>query len=444
MGCAAADYDADGDEDVYVTALGDNVLLRNDGGVFHDATVAAGVAGGRWRDRDGASHPEWSTAAVWADFDRDGDLDLFVANYVEWTPAGEIFTTLDGVHKAFTTPDRYPGLPCRFFRNRGDGVFDDATVEAGLERHAGKALGAALWDFDGDAHLDIAVANDTRPNFLFLGRERGGFEEAGLRLGIAYDESGRARAGMGIDACDYANDGVPGVAIGNFSAEPMSLYRWDAAGGFRSVAAQAGIAQATYQPLTFGVIFADLDLDGLLDLVVANGHIEPDISRTHPEMSHAQRLQLFRGRGGGAFDDVSAAAGNDVAVPRVARGLAAGDIDGDGDLDLLVTQNGGAPALLRNDPAPGAAPPRFLRLRLHGRGANRAAVGALARMTAGGVTQTRLVRTGSSYLSQSELTLTFGLGAATRVDRLSIRWPGGAESTHPIDEIDRTVDVREP
>jgi hypothetical protein len=223
----------------------------------------------------------------------------------------------------------------------------------------------------------------------------------------------------------------------------MSLYRWDAAGGFTSRAASAGLAAATFQPLAFGLAFLDLDLDGLLDLAVANGHIEPDIARTSPELSHAQRPQIFRGRAGGAFDDVSAAAGAGIDVPRVGRGLAAGDIDGDGDLDLLLTQNGGPPVLLRNDPAPGAARPHFLRLRLRGRGPNTRALGALVRLTAGGATQTRLVRTGSSYLSQSEVTLTFGLGAATTVERLSIRWPLGAEKTYAVEAVDRTLEIAE-
>ncbi|MBI4585778.1 MAG: CRTAC1 family protein [Planctomycetes bacterium] len=445
MGCAAADYDGDGDEDIYITAAGDNVLLRNESGRFRDATRDAGLAGGRWTDRQGRSHAEWSTAAAWLDVENDGDLDLFVANYVEWTPELEIFTTLDGVSKAFTTPDRYPGLPCRLFANDGAGKFTDATARAGLEEHKGKGLGLAIWDFDQNGFVDLAVANDTRPNFLFLNQGGLSFKEAGEALEIAYDESGRARAGMGIDIASYANDGVPGVAIGNFSKEPMSLYRWGGSAGFASEAARAGLAQATYEPLAFGVLFADIDLDGALDLVVANGHIEPDIARAFPNLQYAQSPQLFKGVGDGTFAEVGARAGADFNRPRVGRGLAAGDVDGDGDLDLLLTTNGGPPALLRNDAMDGSAgaAPHYLRLRLRGQGKNTAALGAHVFLMAGGVTQSRLVHTGSSYLSQSELAVTFGLGREEKVDRLEVLWPSGEKKTYAVEGVDRLIEIRE-
>jgi hypothetical protein len=441
MGCAVADYDGDGRDDVYVTGLDRNVLLRNTGGALRDVTAEAGAGGGSWTDRAGRTHHEWSTAAAWADVELDGDLDFLVANYVEWTPETEIFTTLDGVHKAFTTPDRYPGLPCRLFLNDGSGRFQDATAAAGMASAKGKALGIALWDFDGNRLPDFVVANDTQPNFLFL-NHGGRFEEAGLAAGIAYDESGRARAGMGIDIQDHAKGGVR-VAIGNFSDEPMSLYRWAAGepARFDSEAGRAGVALATYASLTFGVLFADMNLDGVEDLVIANGHIEPDIARSHPTQSHAQSPQLFLGRGDGTFAERTAAAGADFAARRVGRGLAAGDVDGDGDLDLLLTTNGGPAALLRNDLARGAH--HHLRVRLHGKGKNTGALGAVVRLTAGGVTQTRMARTGSSYLSQSERTLTFGLGAATAVERLTVRWPSGEERSVPVPGVDRTLEIFE-
>jgi hypothetical protein len=448
MGASVADPDGDGDDDIYVTGVFGNVLLLNDEGAFRDVAREAGVAGGAWKDRDGKEHPEWSTASAWADVDLDGDIDLIVANYVEWSPANEIFTTFDGVTKAFTTPDRYRGLPCRLFLNQGQGKFIDATASSGLGEPRGKALGIAFWDFDGDRLLDFAVANDTQPNFLFINRGGGRFDEVGLRAGIAYDETGRARAGMGIDIQDYANDGVPGVAIGNFSDEPMSLYRWTppgpggGQGGFASEAARAGLAGPTYKSLAFGVLFLDVDLDGAEDLVVANGHIEPDVARVFQGQSYEQSPQLFLGRGDGTFAERTAEAGAGFSRPRVGRGLAAGDVDGDGDLDLLITVNGGSPVLLENVRHPPARS-HFLRIRLRGKAPNTRALGATVRLTAGGVTRTRLARTGSSYLSQSEPALTFGLGASATFDRLSVQWPSGGEMVVPGGAADRTIEVLE-
>jgi hypothetical protein len=443
MGCSIADYDADGDVDIYITALGDNVLLRNDSGKFLDVTASAGVAGGLWTDDQGNSHPEWSTAAAWADFDRDGDLDLFVANYVQWTPRYEVFTTLDGASKAFTTPDRYEGLPCRLFLNDGKGAFEDASEAAGLLAVEGKSLGIALSDLDGDDFLDVVVANDTRPNFLFVNRGAGRFEERGLDLGIAYDDTGRARAGMGIDIATYTDDGAASIAIGNFSEEPISLWRRRPDGSFASRTDVAGLSVATYEPLAFAVSFLDVDLDGRLDLLVVNGHIEPDIADSVSTQTHAQSSQLFRGLGGEAFDDISELAGDDFTRARVGRGLAYGDIDRDGDLDLLMTTNGGPVTLLRNDVASGASRPNFLRVRLIGTGGNLDAIGARVTLQSGGRRQIRHVTTGSSYLSQSELTLTFGLGAETRVDRLTVRWPSGVETEHDILGVNQTLKLYE-
>lgn len=440
MGCAVADYDADGDADVYVTALGRNLLLRNDGGMFTDVAESAGVGGGTWTDSHGRPHPDWSTAALWFDADGDRDVDLLVANYCQWTRDLEVFTTLDGTTKAFTTPDRYTGLPCRLYLGRGDGTFEDATESAGLAPHLGKALGAATWDFDGDGLPEVVVANDTRPNFYFANLGGGRFAERGIEARVAYDEHGRARAGMGVDVADYANDGVAGIAIGNFAKEPASLYRRQPDGTFRPAARRARIVAPTLAPLTFGLAFADLDLDGAQDLVLVNGHIEPDIERFFPGESHAQPIVLLRGDGRGGFDDASAASGPDLARPRVGRGLALGDVDEDGDLDMLVTTNGGDAVLLANRIVERTGR-RSLRVRLRGRPPATDALGAVVTVTADGVTQTRVRRTGSSYLSQSEPTLTFGLPAENATLEVRVRWPDGETSTVPVARNAGTVTI---
>lgn len=428
MGCAVGDPDGDGDDDIFVTAVGPNLLLLNEGGVFREAARERGLEGGRWTDPstpEDSLHWDWSTAAAWADFDGDGDVDLLVIGYVQWTPAREIFTTLDGVTKGFTTPERYAGLPPRLYLNDGHARFEDRSREAGLLGLEGKGLGIALWDFDHSGLLDVVVANDTRPNFLLLNRGGGVFEERGLTSGIAYDEAGRARAGMGVDIQDFEGTGAPVVVIGNFGDEPMSYYTWEEGGTFISGAGRVGLAGPTNRPLAFGVLGADLDLDGRLDLLVANGHIEPEIARVAPGQTYEQPPQAFAGREG-VFEEVSDRLGPDFRRPRVGRGLCVGDIDGDGDLDVLFTANGGPPALLRND---STLPRRSLRVLLEGEGRNTRALGAEVVLQIGGRWLRQVVRSGSSYLSQSERALTFGLGFGEAPGRLEVRWPDGATTT---------------
>jgi enediyne biosynthesis protein E4 len=381
---------------------------------------------------------------VWVDFDVDGDLDLFVSHYVFWTTATEIFTTLDGMNKAFTTPEGYRGCAGRLFLNRGDGTFADATEGSGIDKAFGKSLGMAIWDFDADARPDLVIANDTQPNFFFHNEGGGKFREFGLEAGIAYDGTGRARAGMGIDVADWANDGVPAVAIGNFSQQPLTLYRWIPGGQFEDIAERARLVEPTFKPLTFGLLFMDYDLDGLQDLVLANGHIEPSIGDIFRDLTYEQRPMLLKNSGDG-FDDVSDIAGPGFAKKIVGRGLAMGDLDGDGDLDLLFTSCGGSPLLLRNDgPRPGSAEgPHYLRVRLRGKGKNTAAIGALVTLRAGGVTQVRMARTGSSYMSESEPAITFGLGALAKVEKLTVRWPLGKTEDIEVPGIDRTLEVVE-
>jgi hypothetical protein len=417
MGAAFADYDADGDTDMYLTAVGDNRLLRNDNGRFVDVTAAARVSG---NDPAPGATPAWSSSAAWVDVDRDGWLDLFVANYVKWTPETDIYVTRDGKTKSYATPEGYRGESCRLYRNLGGNAFEDVTVEAGVFNDEGKSLGVAVADFNDDGWPDLAVSNDTQPNFLYLNDGDGTFTESGVAAGIAYDEVGRARAGMGIDVADAANDGRLSIAIGNFSKEPLSFYTQIGDGQlFQDRAGATRLTRPSLLALTFGIHFADFDLDGRLDLVAANGHIEPEINAVQQDITFAQKPQLFW-NAGATFIDLGDAVGPAFDEPIVARGVASADIDRDGDLDLLLTVNGGAPRLLRND----TMTPGSIRLRFEGRAPNRRALGAQVTVWAGGVAQRRMVRTGSSFLTQSYANeLVVGLGSSVQADSLHVRWP---------------------
>ena len=425
MGATIADYDADGDPDIYLTTLGPNLLLRNDAGRFVDVARKAGVAGAVWRDDAGNENPEWSTGVAWVDVDGDGWLDLLVTNYVRWSPSTDIYTTQDGKEKSYATPQQYPGSTPRLYRNLGAGRFREITEEAGLLLPEGKSMGVAMTDFEDDGRIDLVVTNDTQPNFLLQNLGGGRFAERGLAAGIGYDESGRARAGMGIDIASVANDGVLSIAIGNFSREALSLYRQAGGEVFVDGAGGARLMQATLRPLTFGLRFFDYDLDGYQDLILANGHIEPEINSTQKEIEYRQPPQLFWNTGDGRMVEVSEQTGGPFLKPVVARGLAVGDIDADGDLDVLLTTNGGPAYLLRNEGPTG----RAVALDLTGKAPNRDAIGAKVTAQVGEQEQVFLVRTGSSYLSHSPTTLTVGLGAAEQIDRLEIRWPDGTVET---------------
>ena len=438
MGAAAADVDGDGDEDLVVTTLGDTLLFRNDGGRFTECARESGITTPRWRDKVGNEHPMWGTAVTFLDYDRDGVLDLFVGAYVKWSRETDIFTSLDGTTKAFTTPDLYPGDASRLYRGTGSGRFADVSEEAGIAQPNGKSLGVAVCDIDDDGWPDLVVANDTQPNFLYH-NESGRFRDVGLKSGVAYDANGRARAGMGIDTARRPPGGATAIAIGNFSQEPVSLFVDQGGGFFADEAGPAGLAIPTFLPLTFGVAFVDVDLDGGLDLLLANGHIEPTIQAVRPDVTYAERPQLFLGLGDGKFRERTAAAGDPFARALVGRGLAAGDLDGDGDADLVITQNGGPAVVLRCDRSGAAAENHALRIRLIGKVGNRDALGSRVRATFAGRTEERLVRTGSSYLSQSDTTITFGLGRATKIDRLEVRFPTGEVRT--LDNIPASGEV---
>ncbi len=413
MGVAVGDFDNDGFPDVFVSAVGQSRLFRNTGkGTFVDVTRASGLGG----------RQAFSTSAMWLDYDRDGHLDLFVCNYVRWSAEHDVFCSVDGRVKSYCTPEAYRGDTCWLFRNRGNGTFEDVTATCGIFDSSSKSLGVALVDSDQDGWPDIFVANDTQPNKLYRNLRNGTFKESAVEAGVAFSEDGKARAGMGVDAGDFDASGAMSLAVTHFEGEMIGLYRRQGAGHYQDVAIQTGVGSASRDRLGFGCLFADLDLDGWLDMVVVNGHIDDTVRNIRGNVGHAQPPHLFLNQGGGRFRDVALAAGGGFAQPRVGRGLACADFDRDGDVDLLMTTNNGAPVLFRNDQTAGH---RSLRLRLVGPQSNRDAIGATVRVFHDGISHSRLVKSGSSYLSQSELPLTFGVGRREHVDRVVIAWPNG-------------------
>jgi hypothetical protein len=431
MGVAAADYDNDGLIDVYVTALGRNRLFRNMGGLkFVDVT-----------DRAGVGDPGFSTSAAWLDYDRDGRLDLFVAHYVQWTIEKDLFCTLDGKRKSYCTPESYMGQSGSLYRNKGDGTFENVTRAAGVFDPTAKALGVALIDLDADGWMDLFVANDTQPNRLYRNNRNRTFTDIGTMAGVAFNEAGVARAGMGVDAADYDGSGRQSLVIGNFSNEMMALYTNEGNGLFIDEAPTTTIGKASLLTLTFGCFFFDYDLDGRLDIFAANGHVSDDISAVQPNVKYAQPAHLFRNLGARAFEDATSRAGAALQQPIVGRGAAYGDYDRDGDLDLLVTSNGGPARLLRND---GGNRNNRLRISTMGTTSNRDGIGARVQALIGDKPGPwAFVKTGSSYLSQSELPVTLGLGTATRVSGLRVTWPNGRVENVPALDANQAVVVQE-
>ncbi len=412
MGAAVGDLDRDGDADLFVSGVGGDRLFVNAGdGSFDEESGARGL-GARG----------FGSSAAFLDADGDGWLDLFAGRYVEWSPEEDVACRPDGVHASYCTPEVYRAAASRFYRNLGEGRFADASATSGIGALAGKTLGVVPLDHDRDGSMDLAVANDTEPNFLFVNQRDGTFAERGLEAGMALSASGATRGGMGIDAGDLAGQGLTDLVVGNFAQEMAALYRAAPNGLYADQGAESGIGVPSLMTLAFGTLIVDLDLDGWLDVVLANGHIEPGVARFQPSQSYAQPLQLFR-----RLPDrwqFELVAGEALAVPRVARGLAELDFDRDGDPDLALTQNGRPAVLLANQAAEAGA--SWLRLTLVGARSNRDGYGTLIEATLAGRRLTRTLVSGRSYLSASEAAVGFGLGTAERAEAVEVRWPSGA------------------
>ncbi|WP_435006292.1 CRTAC1 family protein [Tundrisphaera lichenicola] len=447
MGIAVGDYDNDGDPDLYFTGLRGNHLFRNDGkGHFDDVTAESNARGSEG----------WYTSATFFDMDNDGDLDLFACSYVAWTKQADeaISSQLQGTGKgkAYDPPAAYNGSNCLLLRNDG-GKFSDISESSGIQVRSpdkqvpvAKSLGVAPYDVDGDGLVDLAVANDTVVNFFLHNLGEGKFEEIGLTTGIAFDNSGSTRAAMGIDWGDFKNDGTLGLAIGNFANEMTALYVTDRPKDllFSDLANTFGLGAPTQPPLKFGLFFFDYDLDGRLDLLSANGHLESDIGQTQSSETYAQSAQLFwnTGKVGRQLFVLvpESKVGPDLLRPIVGRGSTYADIDGDGDLDVLITENGGPAHLYRNE---GGNSNHYLRLELRGTSSNREAIGAKVEVEAGGVVMRRQLFLTKGYLTSVEHPLTFGLGRNKKVDRVTVAWPSGSRSEWSDLEVDRTYVIDE-
>jgi len=413
LGVAVGDFNNDGFPDLFISSVGQSRLFQNTGkGTFVDVTERSGIG-----NRQG-----FSTSALWFDYDRDGHLDLFVCNYVKWSPAQDVFCSLDAKHKSYCTPEAYRGATSWLFHNRGNGTFEDVTATSGIFDSSSKSLGAAMLDHDQDGWIDLFVANDTQPNKLYQNKRDGTFEDVALKAGVAFSEDGKARAGMGVDVADYDNSGIPGLVVTNFDNEMLGFYRGTKGGSYIDVAPRSNIGKLSQRSLGFGCFFFDADLDGLLDLLVVNGHIDDTVRNVRADTNYEQPPHLFLNRGSEGFIDVATEAGAEFARPKVGRGAAFGDIDNDGDLDVLITTNQGPAHLYRNDQLAGN---RSIRIRLVGTKSNRDGIGATVRMYRGSQSSWRMVKSGSSYLSQSEIPLTFGMGTRDKAERVVIQWPSG-------------------
>ncbi len=441
IGVAVGDYDNDGYDDLFVTAYGQSHLFHNNGnGTFTDVTQKAGLGGIK----------EFNTSAAWVDYDKDGKLDLVVGNYVRWSPETDLYCTMDGKSKSYCTPESYQGTSVRLWRNNGEDsngnvTFSDVTQKAGLGEPTSKTLGVAVLDYDNDGWPDLLFSNDTQPNKLYRNNGNGTFTEKAVVAGVAFSEDGVARAGMGVDTADYDRTGNTSLMITNFSNQMISLYHNEGKGLFVDEAPRSDVGRASLLTLGFGCFFFDYDLDGWPDILVVNGHIDPDIQKVQVNVKYAEPPHLFRNLGKGKFAEVTKSAGAEFAVARVGRSAAYADVFNDGRLDVLLSTNGGAVHLFRNVAAKDSSSStnHSVRFKLIGTKSNRDGIGAVVRVTSSDGTQTQMLKSGSSYLAANELVMTFGLGQLTKADAVEIRWPSGQVDKLSNVNVGQTVTVTE-
>jgi hypothetical protein len=429
LGVAAADYDNDGDQDIFLTTLDRNILLNNNEGSFVNVSKNAGLG----------NTIGWGSSAVFFDADNDGWLDLYVGNYAVWSPLSDLWCSLDSKTKVYCPPEMYAGLPSKFYHNNGDGTFSDFTKKAGFLPAPGKSLGAVLMDFNDDGWLDLAVANDGERDLLYKNNGGGVFDEIGTELGMAYGENGEARAGMGIDAGVVDSSGNTTIFIGNFSNEMVGVYSYSGKGWFNDRSALSKIGRPSFLSLTFGLMLFDVDMDSDLDLFIGNGHVYPERTKNQDGVSYKQASQLFLNNGNGVFAIANEKVSGILNNKMVVRGVAVGDYDKDGDLDLLLTENNGPAHLWKND----TKKKNYLRVNLMGTKSNKDGIGSKILLYIGGYKMERLIRTGSSYLSQSELTATFGLGENQKIDSLFVYWPSGNKEIYYDVEINKEILIKE-
>jgi enediyne biosynthesis protein E4 len=431
IGASVADYDNDGRPDLYVTALDGDHLFHNEGnGKFRDVTKEAGI-----------NNKDFGTSSAWLDYDRDGKADLFVANYVQWSEKGDLRCSLDGATKSYCTPEAYPGTSSKLYRNLGNGKFKDVSKEAGIGDPTSKSLGVTVLDFNNNGWPDIFVANDTQPNKLYRNNKNGTFTDVALSAGVAFGEDGVARGAMGADAADFDRSGRTSLLVGNFSNQMLALYHNEGNGIFVDEAPRSELGRSSLLSLTFGAFFFDYDLDGLPDIFCANGHIDEEIGRVQPKIQYKESPLLFHNEGHGKFSNATQSVGTDLARPIVARGAVFADLDGDGDLDIIVATNNGPAYVFRND---GGNRNHWITIKTAGTKSNRDGLGAVITVRSASGTQTKMVRSGSSYCSQSQLAPTFGLSQDSRVDSIEVKWPSGIVQRLGSEPVNRILTITEP